>query len=190
MDSAPQNILKESRLPNGFNLERVTNQRMTELLKKAPAIIKWPFFEELSSETPRMNVGASTCLMAYEIGKDQSFSGHFTVVAESKGADAKEQNEYQTYKSWLSHVQSFLAADDESVLVLLGQHKSNLQSQTGSAILEEMWQKNRAHVNEDLKKAGIDPSRIIDLRGPKIGSTAALYDPKEKRLSYTTYPPR
>ncbi len=191
MEELGQNT-KEKILPSGIKLTSITPEQMSQELKKAPAI-KWPFFNELSKEKPEANSGASTCLMAYVIGQENGYSGHFTVVTppDTKyGPRETEMEEYKAYVSFLDKIRNLCATDKSAKVVLLGQHQSNLGTQSESEFLGGIWDKNKKRVNEDLVGLGLNSTDIVDLRGPKIGSTAAVYDPNEKSLYYTKYPPR
>lgn len=180
----------EYELTNGVEIRQVTPQEMAELLKTAPTLIRWPFVEEIRGNEPRMNVGASSCLMTYDFSGETVTAGHFTVVQERKSAEQKEQDELRTYRQWLLHVRDTFQRDKNATLVLLGQHASNLSVHRNSEFVQNLARERRQKVEEDLIAIGVDPNQVLDLRGPDIGATAAVYDPAEKRLSYTKYPPK
>lgn len=187
MEEGPPNI-KEKKLPDGAEIKKIIPEKMADKLKGATQM-KWPFSGEIKGERPEANTGASTCLMGYVFQEGRVDSGHFTVVTPPP-ADSNYKGEYDSYTSWINNIGVALQKDKNAIVVLLGQHQSNLSSQAESRILGEIWGGNRKQVDTDLTKIGAKPENIIDLRGAKIGATAAVYEPQKKKLYYTEYPPR
>lgn len=179
----------ELELPNGVEVIRVDPSRMAELLKTAPVIIKWPFFEEVYPGETKMNVGAASCLMVAEFANKQMYSGHFTTVEENGHSSQKEQDDRRVYQMWLGNLQIMKRMDPQAKIILFGQHLSNKESARNSRTHQEAYTQRRRQVDHDLKSLGYGPDQVVDLRGPMIGSTSFVYDSKNKKLYYAVYPP-
>ena len=150
-----------------------------------PNDFKYPFFRQVKENSRSLNIGASTCLIAYIISPTTVFEGHFTHVRPPCFPDTA----IEPFRKFITITRKLTQHREIFYVALLAQHfQVNSTSQfPHNFFTEEMWIEEKDQVIADLANSGVASSQIVDLRSQTYGCTNVLFDSNPRRLQYVDF---